>query len=208
MPQHAIVIQRPTVQMQHREDTLWLAPETARLPGSTLAIDQPLQADQRRYSNAAAAVVVWGRCAAHRGMASANILKRTVYVGGLDEQVDRKVLEEAFVRFGELKTVEIPLDLKTGKHRGFGFVEFMELDDAQDAIDNMHHAELYGRVIKVNLARAPKNTPTTESNRPIWADDFFYRKKLKEMRQWMCCGGGKDIETQGPKPETQHHAAR
>eukprot|EP00913_Durusdinium_trenchii_P001994 g1844.t1 len=81
-------------------------------------------------------------------MASQNILKRTVYVGGLDEQVDRKVLEEAFVRFGELKTVEIPLDLKTGKHRGFGFVEFMELDDAQDAIDNMHHAELYGRVIK------------------------------------------------------------
>lgn len=113
-------------------------------------------------------------------MASANILKRTVYVGGLDEQVDRKVLEEAFVRFGELKTVEIPLDLKTGKHRGFGFVEFLELDDAQDAIDNMHHAELYGRVIKVNLARAPKNTPSTESNRPIWADDFFYRKKLKE----------------------------
>ena len=57
----------------------------------------------------------------------------------------------------------------------------------------------------MNLARAPKNTPTTESNRqgqpcrrvpcktfssvlwltlardrPIWADDFFYRKKLKD----------------------------
>ncbi|CAE7919774.1 unnamed protein product [Symbiodinium sp. KB8] len=115
-------------------------------------------------------------------------MKRTVYVGGLDEQVDRKVLEEAFVKFGDLKTVEIPLDMKTGKHRGFGFVEFMEVDDAEAAIDNMHSAELYGRTIKVNLARAPKNTPTTESNRPIWADDFFYRKKLKGPAQdWAAC---------------------
>mmetsp|Transcript_52798 Transcript_52798/g.98892 ORF Transcript_52798/g.98892 Transcript_52798/m.98892 type:complete len:127 (-) Transcript_52798:67-447(-) len=111
---------------------------------------------------------------------SQSIMKRTVYVGGLDEQVDRKVLEQAFVPFGDLKTVEIPLDVKSGKHRGFGFVEFLEVDDAQAAIDNMHHSELYGRTIKVNLARAPKSTPTTESNRPIWADDFFYRKKLKE----------------------------
>ncbi|CAJ1361278.1 unnamed protein product, partial [Effrenium voratum] len=108
------------------------------------------------------------------------ILQRTVYVGGLDEQVDRKVLEEAFARFGDLKTVEIPLDLKTGKHRGFGFVEFQDVEDAKAAIDNMHLSEIFGRVIKVNIARAPTNKPTTESNRPIWADDFFYRKKLKE----------------------------
>ncbi|CAJ1401452.1 unnamed protein product [Effrenium voratum] len=113
-------------------------------------------------------------------MTSQGILQRTVYVGGLDEQVDRKVLEEAFARFGDLKTVEIPLDLKTGKHRGFGFVEFQDVEDAQAAIDNMHLSEIFGRVIKVNIARAPTNKPTTESNRPIWADDFFYRKKLKE----------------------------
>ena len=39
------------------------------------------------------------------------------------------------------------------QHRGFGFVEFEEAIDAQAAIDNMNLSELYGKVIKVNLAR-------------------------------------------------------
>jgi RNA recognition motif-containing protein len=39
------------------------------------------------------------------------------------------------------------------QHRGFGFVEFEEASDAQAAIDNMNLSELYGKVIKVNLAR-------------------------------------------------------
>eukprot|EP00931_Biecheleriopsis_adriatica_P106686 TRINITY_DN81083_c0_g1_i1.p1 TRINITY_DN81083_c0_g1~~TRINITY_DN81083_c0_g1_i1.p1 ORF type:complete len:125 (-),score=39.26 TRINITY_DN81083_c0_g1_i1:47-421(-) len=111
---------------------------------------------------------------------SSNIMRRTVYVGGLEEQVDRKVLEAAFLPFGELKTVEIPVDMKSGKHRGFGFVEFLEIEDAEAAIDNMHHAELFGRTLRVNLARAPSNKPGEASNRPIWADDFFYRKRLQD----------------------------
>lgn len=40
-----------------------------------------------------------------------------------------------------------------GGHRGFAFVEFKYVDDAKAAIDNMHMAELYGQVIKCNLAR-------------------------------------------------------
>mmetsp|Transcript_59599 Transcript_59599/g.129011 ORF Transcript_59599/g.129011 Transcript_59599/m.129011 type:complete len:128 (+) Transcript_59599:58-441(+) len=113
-------------------------------------------------------------------MGENSILRRTVYVGGLEEQVDRRTLEAAFVPFGDVKAVEIPVDMKSGKHRGFGFVEYMDAEDAQDAIDNMHHAELFGRTLRVNLARAPSGKPAEGSNRPIWADDFFYRKKLQD----------------------------
>ncbi|CAH1771454.1 5182_t:CDS:1, partial [Entrophospora sp. SA101] len=42
------------------------------------------------------------------------------------------------------------------QHRGFGFIEFEEAEDAQAAIDNMNLSELYGKVIKVNLARPMK----------------------------------------------------
>lgn len=38
-------------------------------------------------------------------------------------------------------------------HRGFGFVEFKSGDDAKAAIDNMHMNELFGNVIRCNLAR-------------------------------------------------------
>ena len=40
----------------------------------------------------------------------------------------------------------------TQKHRGFAFVTFLEKEDAAAAMDNMHCAELYGRVLSVNIA--------------------------------------------------------
>ena len=46
--------------------------------------------------------------------------------GGLDEQVTEAVLHAAFVPFGDLKDVNIPLDHQTQKNRGFGFVTFVE----------------------------------------------------------------------------------
>jgi len=42
-------------------------------------------------------------------------------------------------------------------HKGFGYVEFEDPEDAKDAIDNMDQSELFGKVIKVSAARAPKN---------------------------------------------------
>ena len=41
--------------------------------------------------------------------------KPIIYVGGLDDQVDEKSLHAAFVPFGEVKTIEMPLDHTTGK---------------------------------------------------------------------------------------------
>lgn len=60
------------------------------------------------------------------------------YVGGLEVDVDDETLTNAFIAFGELNSVLIPRDDITGKHRGFGFVEFEEADDAKSAIDNMN----------------------------------------------------------------------
>ena len=66
--------------------------------------------------------------------------KTTLYVGGLEESVNEAILHSAFIPFGEIKDVSIPLDHASGKHRGFGFVEFEDKEDTADAIDNMHNA--------------------------------------------------------------------
>ena len=79
--------------------------------------------------------------------------KRTLYVGGLDESVTEATVRAAFVPFGDLTDVSILLDAKTQKHKGFAFVQYNAAEDAADAIDNMHNAELYGRVLRVNLAK-------------------------------------------------------
>ena len=71
--------------------------------------------------------------------------KRTLYVGGLEERVDVPTLTAAFLPFGEIKDVQIPLDHQTEKPRGFGFVQYEEIADAEAAKDNMHHAGTYVR---------------------------------------------------------------
>ena len=46
--------------------------------------------------------------------------------GGLEQQVDEKILFGAFVPFGDIAMLEIPKDAMTKKHRGFAFIEFIE----------------------------------------------------------------------------------
>ncbi|VDK67728.1 unnamed protein product, partial [Onchocerca ochengi] len=99
--------------------------------------------------------------------------KRTLYVGGFGEEVDEKVLQAGFVPFGEIVSISIPLDYETGKHRGFGFVEYELAEDAAAAIDNMNDSELFGRTIRCNFARPPK--ANERSQRPVWADDEWLK---------------------------------
>lgn len=46
--------------------------------------------------------------------------------GGLEEQVTTAILHAAFIPFGPIKDVDIPMDHQTQAHRGFGFVTFEE----------------------------------------------------------------------------------
>lgn len=57
--------------------------------------------------------------------------------GGLADEVTEDVLRSAFVPFGEVVDIQIPLDYETEKHRGFAFIEFELPEDAAAAIDNM-----------------------------------------------------------------------
>lgn len=94
-------------------------------------------------------------------MTDAARLKATVYVGGLDNVVNEKILTDAFLPFGEIVEVSIPkpdLPSSTDPHRGFGYVEFEIPGDAKEAIENMDQSELFGRVIKVSAAKPQKES--------------------------------------------------
>lgn len=42
--------------------------------------------------------------------------KYILYVGGIGEEIDKKILTAAFVPFGEVKSVDIPYDMTTRMH--------------------------------------------------------------------------------------------
>ncbi|KAI4177342.1 MAG: hypothetical protein LQ343_000322 [Gyalolechia ehrenbergii] len=94
-------------------------------------------------------------------MSDASRLKSTVYVGGLENAVNEKLLADAFLPFGEIADVTIPKpDLPSSKdpHRGFGYVEFEVATDAKEAINNMDQSEFFGRVIKVAPAKPQRDS--------------------------------------------------
>jgi RNA recognition motif-containing protein len=81
-----------------------------------------------------------------------------VGAGGLDDTVNEAVLHAAFIPFGDIKDVNIPLDQTTQKNRGFGFITYVEKVDAGAAMDNMHNSELYGRVRNPTHSRRSSTT--------------------------------------------------
>ncbi|KAJ1529742.1 hypothetical protein ONE63_006493 [Megalurothrips usitatus] len=104
--------------------------------------------------------------------------KRTIYVGGLAEEVDEKVLHAAFIPFGDIVDVQIPLDYQSEKHRGFAFIEFEAAEDAAAAIDNMNDSELFGRTIRVNIAKPQRIKEG--SSKPVWSDDKWLQEHAGE----------------------------
>uniref|UniRef100_A0A0D6R6G7 RRM domain-containing protein n=1 Tax=Araucaria cunninghamii TaxID=56994 RepID=A0A0D6R6G7_ARACU len=113
--------------------------------------------------------------------------KNTLYVGGLEETVNEAIIHAAFIPFGDIKDVTTPLDQATQKHRGFGFVTFLDKEDAAAAMDNMNNAELYGRVLTVNYAQPIriKGGEQGWAAQPIWADadTWFERQQQEEEMQ-------------------------
>uniref|UniRef100_A0A8D3C1X8 Peptidyl-prolyl cis-trans isomerase E n=1 Tax=Scophthalmus maximus TaxID=52904 RepID=A0A8D3C1X8_SCOMX len=107
--------------------------------------------------------------------------KRVLYVGGLAEEVDEKVLHAAFIPFGDITDIQIPLDYETEKHRGFAFIEF-ELAE--------NESELFGRTVRVNTAKPMRIKEG--SSRPVWSDDDWLKKfsgKTAEEADGEAAGG-------------------
>lgn len=103
-----------------------------------------------------------------------NANKRMLYVGGLADEVNQEMIRAAFIPFGDLIEINMPLDYATQKHKGFAFVEFEEKEDAASAIENMNDAEICGRTIRVNLAKPIRATES--STRAVWQSDQWLQK--------------------------------
>ena len=87
-----------------------------------------------------------------------------IYVGNLSYSVTELSLRSLFEDFGAVTSAKIITDKITGASRGFGFVEMVNADEAQKAIDALNGTDFEGRKIVVNESR-PRET-TGRDNRP------------------------------------------
>ncbi|XP_063376595.1 RNA-binding protein Rsf1 [Cydia fagiglandana] len=71
-----------------------------------------------------------------------------VYVGGLIEGIKKEDLEREFDKYGKLNSVWVALNPP-----GFAFIEFENLQEAEDACSAMNGIEMLGTTLKVELSR-------------------------------------------------------
>ena len=67
-------------------------------------------------------------------------------------------LREKFAEFGAVEEVAVITDRDTGRPRGFGFVTMTSDDEANAAIEALNGLELDGRTLRVNEARARRES--------------------------------------------------
>lgn len=86
------------------------------------------------------------------GRTEEDIDETKLYVGNIDYAASESELAAHFAKFGQIETVNIPVDRHTGKARGFGFITFKRVADAIKAMD-LDGSDFKGRQIQVNFAR-------------------------------------------------------
>jgi RNA recognition motif-containing protein len=83
-------------------------------------------------------------------------MKTRLFVGNLAYSTGDDELRAAFEPHGRVVAAEVVTDRLTGQSRGFGFVEFGTVEDANGALGAMHETVLCGRNIQVKCGPRPR----------------------------------------------------
>ncbi|KAL6616606.1 hypothetical protein ACP70R_038876 [Stipagrostis hirtigluma subsp. patula] len=90
---------------------------------------------------------------------AARLMSTKLFVGGLSWNTNDQSLKDAFSSFGEVSEARVITDRETGRSKGFGFVNFMNSEDAKNAMSSMDGQDLEGRSVRVNFANDRPSGP-------------------------------------------------
>ena len=82
---------------------------------------------------------------------SNSAITETLYVGNLPYRANESAVKEYFGSFTDVQSVRLMKDRKTGKRKGYGFVE-LQADAIKNAIKSLNEAEFQERTLKVREA--------------------------------------------------------
>ncbi|MDO8575558.1 MAG: RNA-binding protein [bacterium] len=80
-------------------------------------------------------------------------MAKKLYVGGVPYSTNDEILRKYFEQAGEVTSATIIMDRATNRSKGFGFVEFANDADADNAVSMFNGKEFEGRKLTVNEAR-------------------------------------------------------
>ncbi|KAI9481777.1 hypothetical protein LPJ78_003857 [Coemansia sp. RSA 989] len=72
-----------------------------------------------------------------------------LYVGSVNFELTEELVARAFSEFGQVRSVSMAKDAGSGRHKGFGFVEYYVPEAAMLAMETMNGTMLGGRQLKI-----------------------------------------------------------
>ncbi|XP_052474314.1 poly(U)-binding-splicing factor PUF60 isoform X4 [Carassius gibelio] len=92
-----------------------------------------------------------------------------IYVASVHPDLSDEDIKSVFEAFGRIKSCTLARDPTTGKHKGYGFIEYDKAQSSLDAVSSMNLFDLGGQYLRVGKAVTPPMpllTPTTPGGLP------------------------------------------
>lgn len=84
--------------------------------------------------------------------ANSSLESATLYVGNLPYKANEDAVKDYFKTFTDVQSVRLMKDRRTGKRKGYGFVEILT-NDIDDAIGKLNDSVFQERTLKVRPAK-------------------------------------------------------
>ena len=82
-----------------------------------------------------------------------------LFVGGFPLDISEMELAQLFAIHGDVATIKIVRDKKTGTCKGYAFLEMKNQESADRAIDALDYAPVRDRMLTVKLVEPPATEP-------------------------------------------------
>ncbi|XP_034456878.1 serine/arginine-rich splicing factor 10-like isoform X2 [Hippoglossus hippoglossus] len=83
----------------------------------------------------------------------------SLFVRNIGDESRPEDLRREFGRYGPIVDVYIPLDFYTRRPRGFSYIQFEDVRDAEDALHSLDRKWVGGRQIEIQFAQGDRKTP-------------------------------------------------
>jgi RNA recognition motif-containing protein len=80
----------------------------------------------------------------------------TIYVGNINYSLGEADIQKIFEVLGTVESVKIIRDKRTGRSKGFAFIEMPDKKEAMEAIKTLDGKEVAGRNLRVLKAHSTK----------------------------------------------------
>ncbi len=102
-----------------------------------------------------------------------------VYLGHIPHGFFESEIKSYFSQFGRVIRLRLARSLRTGNHKGYGFVEFENVEVARIAAETMNNYLMFNKILKCHLIPKEKLHKLTFKN----AKKSFHMRLASKLRQ-------------------------